>query len=112
MTKLKNFLLTIACLFFPAAGTCLAGEFIIDVRTPEEYAAGHVENSLNIPYNEIVEGVTANDIKREDTIYLYCLSGKRAERARSALTDSGYAKVINLGGYDSAAIYFEKNPVR
>lgn len=91
--------------------SCFAADYIIDVRSNQEYASGHVENSLNIVHSEIVKGVAMNDIKKDDTIYLYCFSGKRAQLAKSALENAGYTNVISLGGYEDAMLYFQKHPL-
>lgn len=112
MTKLGTLLFACAASFFCFSATGYADDFVVDVRTQEEYESGHVENSINIPFNEIVEGVTANDIKTEDTIYVYCLSGKRAGRAKNALNNAGYANVVSLGGYEDAMVYFKEHPLK
>lgn len=74
----------------------------IDVRTPAEYAEGHVSFARNIPHEDIVAGVAALDLPRDEPIYLYCGSGRRAGIARDALLEAGYTDVTNLGGLDDA----------
>ena len=65
---------------------------LVDVRTPKEYNAGHLENSLNIDW--------MGDSFKGDTIYLYCRSGKRSASATKYLDSMGYKNVYNLkGGY-------------
>ena len=83
MNKLFSFILAGTAALFSCSATCFAQDFIIDVRSPAEYESGHAENSINIVFSDIVKGVTENDIKKDDTIYVYCLSGKRAERAKN-----------------------------
>lgn len=75
---------------------------IVDVRTKEEYANGHVVNSINIPYDEIDE---STNLDKEKTIIVYCRSGNRSKKAYNTLKSLGY-DVYDLGAYDT--IYLEK----
>ncbi len=74
----------------------------IDVRSSTEFSDGHVEGAHHIPHDSIVEGVTQLQLDYDTTIYLYCRSGGRAEKARQALMDAGYSSVANLGSLASA----------
>ena len=58
-------------------------ELLVDVRTPEEYAGGHIPGSQNIPFQEI--GDQAEVLKNYEKVYLYCRSGKRVEMALQLL---------------------------
>lgn len=69
---------------------------IIDVRTNEEYNTGHLENAINIPYNEIL----SYNFDNEKTILVYCKSGTRSKKAYEILTEIGY-NVYDLGAYES-----------
>lgn len=91
-----------AALFSFACGVCMAETYVIDVRTPEEFATGHVDGALNIVHAMILDGVAQNGIKPDDYIKLYCRSGKRASVALDMLKSAGYTKVENLGGYEQA----------
>ena len=51
---------------------------IIDVRTPQEYESGHIENSINIEWQDIKE--VDNTLTKEQKIYLYCRSGNRSQK--------------------------------
>ncbi len=74
------------------------GGLLIDVRSPEEYSEGHVKNALLIPHTQFF---TADiPAKKDDSIYLHCKMGSRAEFAASVLKERGYTKVTNLGGLD------------
>lgn len=74
---------------------------LIDVRTPEEYKAGHVENALNINFFDENFTDQIKELNTDKTLYLYCRSGKRSMNASKALSDLGY-KVVNLeGGYNA-----------
>lgn len=62
---------------------------LIDVRTPEEFAAGHVPGALLIPYDQIAERLA--EIPKDRPIVLYCRSGRRAARAEATLAAHGIA---------------------
>lgn len=69
----------------------------IDVRTPEEFASGHIEGAYNIPLDRI--DVTLQVVKDKSTpLYLYCRSGARSGRACHYLQSEGYSNAINIGG--------------
>ncbi len=75
---------------------------LVDVRTPEEYETGHIENALNINWYD--EDFTAQfvNIPKEDVIYVYCKMGGRSSKAQQLLDSLGYKKVVNLeGGYEA-----------
>ena len=86
----------------------VSDEFIvIDVRTLEEFESGHIEDSSNIEWQEISS--IADNINKDQKIYLYCRSGRRSQNATNILIDLGYKDVTNLGGIKDAAIFLEKN---
>lgn len=72
----------------------------IDVRSPEEYKAGHLSNSVNIPVGDIASKISAIEPNKNNPINLYCRSGRRAEVARKELLKLGYTNVTNHGGYE------------
>ena len=72
----------------------------IDVRSAEEFNAGHLQNAVNIPHDKIIEGVKALGSDKDAPINLYCRSGRRAEAALTELKNAGYTNVINHGGYE------------
>jgi len=74
----------------------------IDVRTAEEYAAGHVTEAVNIPYEEIAGRVAEVTTDKDDLIYVYCRSGRRSGIAKKTLEDAGYRNVVNIGGFEAA----------
>ena len=80
--------------------------FIIDVRTPEEFSNGHVEESINYEWQEIA--LKIRDIDKNEKIYLYCRSGNRSQKATNILLDLGYKDVTNLGSLDEAAAFLDK----
>lgn len=77
-----------------AAG--IDGSVVVDVRTPEEYRAGHIPGSVNVPLDRL-EGVrTVAD--KTTPLYVYCRSGARSASAAGVLRRSGYEKVTDMGG--------------
>ena len=69
---------------------------IVDVRTPEEFAEGHVPGSINIPLNEIPERV-AEFRGMASPIILCCRSGARSGNAAAYLAQQGISEVENGG---------------
>ena len=72
----------------------------IDVRTAEEYKAGHLEGAINIPYDEIEQKIQAVAADKTADIQLYCRSGRRSGIALETLRSMGYSKVTNAGSYE------------
>lgn len=72
----------------------------IDVRTQQEFDAGHLKDAVLIPYNEIARKITAVETDKRRPINLYCRSGRRAEIALRTLEQLGYISVQNLGSFD------------
>ena len=71
----------------------------IDVRSPEEFAEGHLEDAINIPHDQIVAKIMEISTDKNAPLNLYCRSGRRAENALQELRKLGYTNVINHGGY-------------
>ena len=78
---------------------------ILDVRTPDEYQTGHVGNALLVPHDGIAQTITTVVPDKNQTIYLYCRSGRRSGIAFDTLKGMGYTRVINLGGLSDLALY-------
>jgi|JI10StandDraft_1071094.scaffolds.fasta_scaffold430915_1 phage shock protein E len=75
------------------------GSFLIlDVRSPEEYAAGHIKNALNIPHDRIAERISQIQKYAGVPVMLYCKSGRRAALAAEALSAAGFANLNHLTG--------------
>ena len=76
---------------------------VIDVRTADEYAAGHLEGAINIDVESgnFDAGIAALD--QSKTYLVYCHSGRRSALAQSAMHDAGFHNVIDGGGIDNAA---------
>jgi phage shock protein E len=73
---------------------------VIDVRTEKEYTAGHLKNSINIPYGEIKETIGKYAHGKNEKIIVYCRSGRRSGIAKETLDEMGYTNVINAGAYE------------
>ncbi|MBA3581087.1 MAG: rhodanese-like domain-containing protein [Gammaproteobacteria bacterium] len=74
---------------------------IIDVRTATEYAAGHIDNAVNIPFDEIDKRIQEVTKDKNATIVLYCRSGRRSGIAQDTLADMGYKRVENGGSLEN-----------
>lgn len=74
----------------------------IDVRTPTEFEAGHVEGAVRIPWDGIEKGVIALGLAKDTPIYLYCGSGGRSGKAKERLDAMAFTAVTNAGGLDEA----------
>lgn len=73
------------------------GAKLYDVRTPEEFAAGHFEGAQNLPLQALQSG-TLPDVSKDTTIYVYCHSGNRSGQSTRLLTQAGYTQVVDLRG--------------
>ena len=74
----------------------------IDVRTPAEFAQGHLEQATLIPFDGIEAGIARLQLPKDTPIYLYCAVGGRAEKARQRLEALNYSAVTNVGGLQDA----------
>lgn len=70
---------------------------LLDVRTKEEYEAGHIENSVNIPLQSI-EAAEEKIADKNAPLFVYCQSGARSKNATAALKTMGYVNITNIGG--------------
>lgn len=68
---------------------------LVDVRSPEEYASGHIPAALSIPHYAIAQ--TPPPVAKETLVVLYCQTGSRSIVARSQLRRLGYTNVVNFG---------------
>lgn len=109
-----SFLARLAGLFGGSGSTRMApaafvserdpGAPVLDVRTPGEYASGHLAGSLNLDVtasdfaDRVDELATDGTIRRDAPVYLYCRSGNRSGRAVRILREKGFAEAWNAGG--------------
>jgi rhodanese-related sulfurtransferase len=71
---------------------------ILDVRTPEEFAEGHVPGAINIPHDKLDARIAELMGDRSKDVVLYCRSGRRAALAADTLKASGFTKLLHLDG--------------
>ena len=83
---------------------------LLDVRTPEEYAAGHVPGAINISHTKVKANLAKLLAHKNDTVVVYCRSGRRAGMAAEILAENGFTKVRHLSG-DMNGWYKAKLPV-
>lgn len=75
----------------------------VDVRTPEEFAAGHVQGAINIPYDQMPRRWTELQKFQDRHIIVYCRTGHRAGIALQEMKKHGFAQAINGGGLQGLA---------
>ncbi len=71
---------------------------LIDVRTADEFSKGHLMNALNIDWNGNEFDMLTSKLKKEEAVFVYCLSGGRSSAAAAQLRQSGFKNVIELNG--------------
>jgi rhodanese-related sulfurtransferase len=71
--------------------------FLLDVRTPAEFSAGHLSNAVNIPVDDLRDRL--NEIPRDREVAAYCLVGQRGYLATRILRQSGFSAMNMSGGY-------------
>lgn len=74
-----------------------AGAVVIDVRSGEEFAGGHVIGAINVPLDQLSEKIETLVPDRQQALLIYCLSGTRSALARRILLGRQYKNVYNLG---------------
>ncbi len=73
---------------------------LVDVRTPEEFSEGHLENAQNINISESNFITEVEKLNLDEPIYIYCRSGKRSAKAALVLKDVGFKEIYDMdGGY-------------
>jgi rhodanese-related sulfurtransferase len=70
----------------------------VDVRTPEEFASGHVAGAINIPHDQMSARYNELAAFYYSPIVVYCQSGRRAGLALEVLKEKGFTKAVNGGG--------------
>ena len=106
MKKLFFVLLIVGLVLGMASPSFCAGSvqpIVIDVRTVEEWNAGHLEGAILIPYEEIGAKIGSFAKNKSERIYVYCRTGRRAQIAKETLDKMGYKDVVNLGSLEDAA---------
>ena len=70
---------------------------LLDVRTDEEFAAGHAPGAIHLPLARIEAGERP-DIAKDQKVYVYCRTGRRAGEAIDVLRQDGFSDLTNIGG--------------
>lgn len=73
-------------------------EYILDVRSPQEFASEHLNNAINIDVNASDFSEKIDKLDKSRTVFVYCLSGGRSVNAASVLQQHGFSKIYNLEG--------------
>ncbi len=110
MGKLKYLFILLICMACQDKNTMSITEYVkesspddqlIDVRTPQEFRAGHLPGAVNMDI--LQEGVLTQfqSLDNDKTVYVYCQKGGRSARASKVLDSLGYKTVDLLGGYSA-----------
>lgn len=95
-------------------------ELLIDVRSPLEFSTGPLVSDLaptvNIEYTSIdrlaeIYAQQGIDVDKNDSITLYCRSGRRSDIAMRRLKELGYANVRDIGGFEDARRVLDRETV-
>ena len=79
--------------------TAEAPPLVLDVRTPQEYAAGHVPGAINVPHKALPGRLTEVLDFRDREVVLYCERGKRSVMASAVLREAGFNSIRHLQGH-------------
>lgn len=71
---------------------------ILDVRTADEFSAGHIPGAINVANEDIADTTPAELPDKNQTVYVYCRSGNRSRQASEKLAAMGYTNIIEFGG--------------
>lgn len=91
-----------------ASFTHASEAFWLDVRTPQEFAEGHVNSAINVPFDQIKDSISGVTSDTNSEIIVYCRSGRRADIAMTTLNHLGYKNVKNLKTLDAARTEFDQ----
>ena len=110
MSRLFRFSIAVVALVLGLTGCAeeAAPEFgedavILDVRTPEEYAAGHLEGAVLLDFNGGQFAAELPNLDPDAEYVVYCRSGNRASQAKALMEDAGFTDVTNLGSLNDAS---------
>lgn len=85
------------------AGTTGDKSVIIDVRTLEEWNAGHLATAQHLPLDQVTVSINTLVVDKNQQVYLYCRSGNRSGQAKIIMDSMGYTNVTNAGGLGNAS---------
>jgi phage shock protein E len=83
---------------------------VLDVRTPAEFAAGHVPGARNVSHDQLAANLAELEPLRDKDVVLYCRSGRRTLLAEDVLRKAGFTKLLHLDG-DYLAWEAQQRPV-
>ncbi len=75
-----------------------SNSYLLDVRTPEEFASGFLKNALNIDWNNENFDTEVSKLDKENPVFIYCLSGGRSNQAANKLKELGFKTIYELEG--------------
>lgn len=85
-----------------------ADALIVDVRSPMEFASGHVKGAINLPLDQFAQRFQEVMPQPSQQVILYCRSGARSGQASQFLQQNGYTQVINGINADEVARHIAK----
>jgi phage shock protein E len=71
---------------------------VLDVRTPEEFASGHIPGAVNIPHDQLPNRLAELAGAKSKDVVVYCRSGRRSAMAQETLSAQGFKSVLHLEG--------------
>ena len=74
------------------------GYIILDVRRPDEFAAGHIPNAINVPNETIGTAEIPEQPDKDQCNMVYCRSGRRSKEASEKLVKLGFTNIVEFGG--------------
>ena len=81
----------------------VASSVIIDVRTPEEFAAGHLDGAINYDVSDGTLNMALSTLDPQADYIIYCRSGNRSAVAVDIMEDAGFTSLVDLGSLENAA---------
>jgi phage shock protein E len=87
----------------PSSIELSADTVIVDVRTPDEFASGHLDGAINIDVQSAEFDALVGKLDRDAEYFVYCRSGNRAASAIDRMSTLGFTSLENGGGLDQAA---------
>lgn len=79
------------------------GAFLVDVRTPQEFASNPIKGSVNIPLDRLSSQISK--FKGKKNIVVFCRSGNRSGQAKSILQRNGISNIVNGGSWGNVKQY-------
>jgi len=77
---------------------------VIDVRTPKEYKAGHIEGAVNMHVYDKDFTTRLDSLDKNTTVYVYCKAGGRSAEAMQTMKEKGFIHIVELDGGTDAWI--------